>query len=254
VTARTVREGEGCDIGHDGNPRTLPGSVESTAELARAQGVDALAVPMDLTEPISIGLGVGHVLEAWGRVDVLVNNAIYTGQGAQAQVLDVTMAHLRDEVAIDLVAPLALISLLVPGMIERGGGTVLNVTSGVAYHDPLDMGSYGIGYAVGKAGLFKAAGILAVELGDRGLRAYNVHPGFILTERMQLHMADIAGLDPAMSAPPEVCGKVVAWLADDPQPAPRNGSLIESQDKCHELGLVAGWSGPARRPATRAEG
>ncbi len=253
VTARTVREGEGFDIGHDGNSRSLPGSVESTAEIARSKGVDALAVPMDLTEPMSIGLGVGQVLEAWGRVDVLVNNAIYTGQGAQAAVLDATMAHLRDEVAIDLMAPLALISLLVPGMIERGGGAVLNVTSGVAYTDPLDMGSYGIGYAVGKGGLFKVAGILAVELGDRGLRAHNVNPGFIYTERMQLHMAELEGLDPAMAAPPEVCGKVVAWLADDPQPAPRNGSLVESQQTCHELGLVPGWSGPAGARAARAE-
>ena len=61
-------------------------------------------------------------------------------------------------------------------MVTRGKGTILNVTSGVAYTDPLDMGSYGIGYAVGKAGLFKAAGILAVELGDKGITAYNVHP------------------------------------------------------------------------------
>jgi NAD(P)-dependent dehydrogenase (short-subunit alcohol dehydrogenase family) len=145
--------------------------------------------------------------------------------------------------------PLALISLLVPGMIERGGGTVLNVTSGVAYTDPLDMGSYGVGYAVGKGGLFKVSGILAVELGDRGLRSYNVHPGFILTERMQLHVAEQEGLDLAYAAPAEVCGEVIAWLANDPKDPPRNGSLIESQQFCAEHGLVEGWP-----PADRAAG
>ena len=104
------------------------------------------------------------------------------------------------------------------------------MTSAVAYIDPLDMGSYGVGYAVGKAGLFKAAGILAVELGDRGLRAYNVHPGFIRTERMELHVADQEGLDLTHAAPPEVCGEVMAWLADDPtEDPPVNGSLMESQ-------------------------
>jgi NAD(P)-dependent dehydrogenase (short-subunit alcohol dehydrogenase family) len=242
VTARTVREGDGFDVSHDGSVRDLPGSIESTVAAVRAEGRDALAAAMNLADPLSIGLAVGRVLEAWGHVDVLVNNAIYTGRGAQASVMELSLADLREEIDVDIVAPLTLISLLVPAMVERGKGTVLNVTSAVAYIDPLDMGSYGVGYAVGKAGLFKAAGILAVELGDRGLRAYNVHPGFIRTERMELHVADQEGLDLTHAAPPEVCGAVVAWLADDPtDDPPRNGTLIESQQFCAARGLVEGW-------------
>jgi NAD(P)-dependent dehydrogenase (short-subunit alcohol dehydrogenase family) len=87
VTARTVREGTGFDIGHDGAVRDLPGSIESTAAAVREQGQEALQVRMDLSDSLSIGLAVGQVLEAWGHVDVLVNNAIYTGRGAQASVL-----------------------------------------------------------------------------------------------------------------------------------------------------------------------
>ena len=60
---------------------------------------------MDLADPLSIGLAVGQVLEAWGHVDVLVNNAIYTGQGAQASVLDLKLADLREEIDVDIVAP-----------------------------------------------------------------------------------------------------------------------------------------------------
>jgi hypothetical protein len=71
--------------------------------------------------------------------------------------------------------------------------------------------------------------------------SYNIHPGFIATERMQLHVADQEGLDLTMAAPAEVCGAVVAWLADDPVDPPPNGSLIESQDFCAERGLVEGW-------------
>jgi len=103
------------------------------------------------------------------------------------------------------------------------------------------MGSYGIGYAVGKAALFKAAPVLAVELGERGVRAYNVHPGFVATERMALHAAEQEGLDLSKAAPPEVCGAVVAWLADDPADPPPNGSLVESQPFCAEHRLVEGW-------------
>ena len=64
------------------------------------------------------------MLEAWGHVDVLVNNAIYTGRGAQASMLDLSLADLREEIDVDIVAPLTLISLLVPAMVERGGGPV----------------------------------------------------------------------------------------------------------------------------------
>jgi NAD(P)-dependent dehydrogenase (short-subunit alcohol dehydrogenase family) len=249
VTARTVQEGSGFDIGHDGAVRELPGSVENTAEAVREQGQEALPVRMDLSDPLSIGQAVGEVLARWGHVDVLVNNAIYTGKGAQASVLDLDLADLQEEIEIDIVAPLTLIKLLVPGMVTRGKGTILNVTSGVAYTDPLEMGSYGIGYAVGKAGLFKAAGILAVELGDKGITAYNVHPGFIATERMALHTADLEGLDLSYAAPPEVCGAVAAWLANDPTDnPPRNGTNVESQQFCAERNLVPSWT-PAGRYA-----
>jgi NAD(P)-dependent dehydrogenase (short-subunit alcohol dehydrogenase family) len=250
IAARTAEEGQGFDVAHDGVRRALPGSVASTADLVRAEGRQALAVPVDLRDTEAVRGAAELVLEAWGGVDVLVNNAIYTGRGAQAPVLEASMDELADELAVDVLAPLALISLLVPGMVARGGGTVLDVTSAVAYVDPLEMGSYGVGYAVGKAGLFKVAGILAVELGDRGIRAYNVHPGFILTERMALHMAEVAGLDASRAAPPEVCGSVVAWLADDPSPAPPNGSLVEAQDLCAELGLVDGWPPPTGPAST----
>src|SRR3984957_18984710 len=250
VTARTVREGDGFDVSQDGKVRALPGSIEKTVAAIRSEGRHALPVEMDLADPLSIALAVGEVFEAWGHVDVLVNNAIYTGRGAQASVLDLSLADLREEIEVDIVAPLTLIKMLVPKMVERGKGTILNVTSGVAYTDPLDMGSYGIGYAVGKAGLFKAAGILAVELGDRGITAYNVHPGFIATERMALHAADQEGLDLAYAAPPVVCGRVTAWLANDPTDnPPANGTLIESQQFCAERNLVPEWTPPGRYAA-----
>jgi hypothetical protein len=58
-------------------------------------------------------------------------------------------------------------------------------------------------------------------------------------------VADQEGLDLTHAAPPEVCGAVVAWLADDPtDDPPRNGTLVESQQFCAERGLVEGWPAP----------
>jgi len=79
-----------------------------------------------------------------------------------------------------------------------------------------------------------------------------VHPGFIATERMALHAADQEGLDLSYAAPPVVCGRVTAWLADDPTDNPPvNGTLIESQQFCAERNLVPEWTPPARYAPAR---
>jgi len=91
-----------------------------------------------------------------------------------------------------------------------------------------------------KGALHRAAGIFALELGDRGIRAYNVQPGFIATERMVQDMAEF-GFDASAGAPPDVVGAVVAWLVTDPEAAEPNGRNLEAQDVCRELGLLAGW-------------
>ncbi len=84
------------------------------------------------------------------------------------------------------------------------------------------------------------AGILAVELGDRGIRAYNLSPGFIATERITIDMAEF-GFDASAGAPPDVVGAVAAWLVTAPEARERNGEWIEAQALCRELGLLPGW-------------
>ena len=82
VTARTVEEGAAAD------GRPLPGSIESTAEAVRKEGREALAIRLDLLEPASIDAAVDRALSQWGRVDLLLNNGIYTGPGPMVLFLD----------------------------------------------------------------------------------------------------------------------------------------------------------------------
>src|SRR5580700_8160808 len=87
----------------------------------------------------------------------------------------------------NVMAPLALTKRFLPGMIERGSGTVVNITSGAGYHDPpaaAGEGGWGLGYAISKGAMHRIAGLLALELDRHGIRFYNVQPGFIATERM----------------------------------------------------------------------
>ena len=99
-------------------------------------------------------------------------------------------------------------------MVERGGGVVINLASSSGAMDPpapAGQGGWGLGYGMSKAALHRLAGMLAVELGDRGIRAYNLSPGFIATERIAIDMGDF-GFDASAGAPVDVVGAVAAWL------------------------------------------
>jgi len=246
ITARTVADGEAREHSstlHRSDTRPLPGSLTLTADLVRAEGVRTMTVPADLTDRASVTAAADAVIAEWGGVDVLVNNGRYVGPG-HMDVFDETPLELLDaHLEANVMAPLALTKAVLPGMLERGSGTIVNITSGAAYADPpapAGKGGWGLGYAISKGALHRVAGVLALELGDQGIRAYNVQPGFIATERMVQDMAEF-GFDASSGAPPDVVGAVVAWLVTDPAAAEPNGRNIEAQDVCKELGLLPGW-------------
>jgi NAD(P)-dependent dehydrogenase (short-subunit alcohol dehydrogenase family) len=86
ITGRTLHEGEGRagDV-------VVPGSLEKTAAEIEAKGQRVLAVPMDVTDRTSIRSAFDRTIGAWGRIDVLVNNAPYSGPGTEARILDIDL-------------------------------------------------------------------------------------------------------------------------------------------------------------------
>jgi NAD(P)-dependent dehydrogenase (short-subunit alcohol dehydrogenase family) len=103
-------------------------------------------------------------------------------------------------------------------MIDRGSGTIVNITSGAGSHDPpaaAGKGGWGLGYAISKGAMHRIAGILSLELAQRGIRLWNVQPGFVATERMAQDMGSF-GFDASAGAPPDVLGAVVVWLLAHP--------------------------------------
>ena len=246
LAARTMHDGEAREHSSTvarSDTRPLPVSLDSTATLIRDHGRRALPVFLDLLDRPSLGTSVENVVEEWGRIDVLVNNGRYIGPGHMDRFLDTPIELLEKQIEANVIAPLVLAQLVLPAMLERGSGVVIDITSGAAYGNPPAApgeGGWGMGYGVSKGGFHRIAGSLAVELGLQGIRAYNVQPGFIATERMAMDMAQF-GFDSSQGAPPDVVGAVVAWLATAPEAAAMNGTNVEAQDFCRERGLLPGW-------------
>jgi len=234
ITARTVHEGDAFDESGSVRGEPIPGSLETTAIEIEAMGGRALPIPADLLDRASL------------------NNAVHTGPGSMEQFLDLDVDMVATKLEANVVAQLVLIKTVLPGMLERGEGTIIDITSAVATSDPpapTGEGGWGLGYAVTKGAFHRVAGILAVELGPRGIFVVNVEPGYVLTERMVLaqERLGLAGRFPG--APPSVPGSVVAWLAGGPRgvtPEERtslNGTTISAQRFARERGLHRDWRG-----------
>jgi NAD(P)-dependent dehydrogenase (short-subunit alcohol dehydrogenase family) len=246
IGARTLHEGEEREHSSTvsrSDRRALPGSLDSTAALIEESGRRALPVYLDLLDRASLESAVATVLGRWDRVDVLVNNGRYVGPGHMDQILDTPVELIDRHLEANVIAPVVLAKLLLPQMVERAHGVVINLASSSGTMDPpapAGQGGWGLGYGMSKAALHRLAGMLAVELGDRGIRAYNLSPGFIATERIAIDMGAF-GFDARAGVPADVVGAAATWLVTAPEAERRNGGWVEAQELCRQLGLVPGW-------------
>jgi NAD(P)-dependent dehydrogenase (short-subunit alcohol dehydrogenase family) len=246
LAARTLHEGEAREHSSTvqrSDVTPLPGSLDETAALVEAEGRRALPVFMDLTDRTTLEPAVDEVLSAWGRIDVLVNNGRYIGPGHMDQLLDTPVELLDLHLEANVMAPVILTKLVLPQMLERGDGYIVVITSGAGASDPpapAGEGGWGLGYAMSKGAVHRLAGIVAVELGDRGIVGFNLHPGFVTTERILIDMAPF-GFDGSTGAPPDVIGATCAWLVTEPEARALNGTWIEGQELCAARKLLPGW-------------
>ena len=255
ITARTVHEGDGRAHASSAlavtEPLPIAGSLDATAAEIEAHGRRCLSLRMDLMERTSVERVAEEALGTWGRVDVLVNNAIYQGPGTMDRILDLPLELAERCLVGDYLHPLLLIQLLLPQMLERGEGRVVNMLSEAAFTTPpapAGAGGGGVAYAAAKAAFHRVTDMCHVEFAARGIWAFSIAPGLTLTESMRATGTDevlvAAGHVPA---PPEVAGEVAAWLGDDPRAARYAGQDVSSRKLCKELELVEGWP-PPRHP------
>lgn len=247
VSARTMVDGTAT---LDDGTTPVPGGLDTTVDAIEAVGRRGHAVAMDLLDRGSVTAAADEVVDRFGRVDVLVNNAIYQGPGAMIPFADLDDTHLEKLFEGNLFAQVALTQRLLPVLIDAGA-TVVNMISATAYQDPpgpIGEGGWGMGYAMTKAAFERMAPLLMVEHGPDGIVAYNVDPGHVVTERQRARRTDSAFSAHFLSAPPEAIGAAVAWLVTDPDaPGEYAGTIVHAQRECKRRNLLPGW--PPPRPA-----
>jgi NAD(P)-dependent dehydrogenase (short-subunit alcohol dehydrogenase family) len=208
-------------------------SPDATVEELRSAGVEAIALPGDVSDEATVRGMVETVTGELGRIDALVNNA---GISTIVPAEETTLADWDRTLAVNLTGPFLTCREFGKVMLDRGSGSIVNVSS-VA-------GLLGVGdraaYNASKHGLVGLTRTLAAEWSGRGVRANAVCPGWVKTEMDDEDQAgggysdaDIVGRVPmARYATPEDVARAVAFLADPEQSGFVNG---------HTLSVDGGW-------------
>jgi NAD(P)-dependent dehydrogenase (short-subunit alcohol dehydrogenase family) len=180
---------------------------EDAAKSLRRLDLDVAPVHMDLTDAATIDAAINDIEKSGRQVDTLVNNA---GVLHEKPLLELTDAEIGDSIAVHLTGPLRLIRALVPNMVARGYGRIVNVSSGWGSFAE-GMGGPGA-YGVTKAALNALTVRLAKEL-PSAVKVNAMCPGWVRT-RM--------GGQGATRTPDEAADTAV-WLATLPDDGPTGG-------------------------------
>ncbi|MGH7105102.1 MAG: SDR family NAD(P)-dependent oxidoreductase [Acetobacteraceae bacterium] len=148
------------------------GAAESAATRLREAGHRATAVQIDVSDPGSIASALAHTSQDVGPMDALVNSA---GVGLIKPVGDVTPEEWDRLHHVDLRGAFLVTRALLPGMVERGHGAIVNIGS---VHSRGAMEGFGT-YAAAKAGLTAFTRAVAADYGKSRIRCCIVHPGLV---------------------------------------------------------------------------
>jgi NAD(P)-dependent dehydrogenase (short-subunit alcohol dehydrogenase family) len=185
--------------------------LESVAKEVEALGRRVVCVPTDITSTGDCERLAARALDAFGRIDVLVNNAFHPGTYAPFEDLDVE--SFRDPFEVNALGSLRLSQAVLPAMKEQASGSIVMINS-MIIRDVLPTMS---GYAASKAALMAATQGLARELGVHGIRVNSVVPGYIWGPSLEFYFKEQAkarGVDPQVVYD-EVAGQTALGVIPD---------------------------------------
>jgi NAD(P)-dependent dehydrogenase (short-subunit alcohol dehydrogenase family) len=157
------------------NYRTSAAGCEEVAATARERGGEALVIQGDVTDRAAVERMVRETHAAYGRIDILINNA---GIMYLEPFADSTEEHWRDEIETNIIGPMLVTQAVIPGMIAQRSGKIVNLSSQLALagweRAPVYSGTKGFILTWTKS--------LARELGQHNINVNAIGPGSILTD------------------------------------------------------------------------
>jgi 3-oxoacyl-[acyl-carrier protein] reductase len=198
-------------------------AAKEVAEEIAAAGGEAMAIAADVADRASVDAMVQAVLDRWGRIDVLINNAGILRDG---RLVKMTEEQFDLVIAINLKGVFNCTQAVAPHMLEAEYGRIINTTSVVAIY-----GNFGqTNYVAAKAGVIGMTKVWARELGRKGITVNAVAPGFIATEMVKSIPQNIAEqmiskVPMQRMGEPEEIANAYLWLASD-EASYVNGAVI----------------------------
>jgi hypothetical protein len=239
LTGRSVE----APVAHGGH--LLSGHLGEVAARAEDRGATVRVEPLDLLNLASIQAAVDAGLTQFGRIDVVVHSGTHITTFEGEEILETPIEALEESLRANVVGSTKLLQCVLPNMLERGSGVWIALVSGASVLDPPHRareGGWTYVYGAQKAGLYRLAGSVNTEYGDRGIRAYNLQPGIVATEVLRKSLGTDGPLEDVWGAsPPSVPAAVIEWLATQDLEGAYLGKGVHAQRLCAELGLVEGW-------------
>lgn len=196
-------------------------SAERVVAAIKAEGGEAIGVFGDVSQEEVAQSVIARTIEAYGRIDVLHNNAAGTGGDVigQDRAIDICDIEIwRRTMEVNVLGPVLLSKHAIPHMIAQGDGAIIMTSSGRAIEGDIGYPAYG----ASKAALVNVALNLATQYGKQGIRANALIVGMILTETLAGHMSERMKtmyashhLVPFFGKPSDIADAVVFLASDE---------------------------------------
>lgn len=226
--ARTLNEGD----------HMLEGSLSGTVKRITDLGGEATAVAANVSADEDCRALVDKTLATYGQVDVLVNNAALN---YYVPVVDYDVHRWIRAFAVNVHGPFMLSKFVLPGMIERGSGAIVNISSGAAIgpgRGPYDApGRGGTMYGASKAALERFTQGLAQEVAAHNIAVTCFSPSQVVPTPGTVYHKLVTGMDDPRGEPPEMMARAALLLATEP-PERVNGRVTYSQQILKEFGWI----------------
>ena len=161
-------------------PGGMPGTIHETAQAITDAGGQALALRCDIGNAEEITALVDTTVERFGRLDVLMNNAM---SPTQALLAESTVAEWDESMRVNVRSLYVFTRAVTPHMVAAGGGSIINMSSHGAAHETTPFMPPGyLVYSVAKAALERFTSALAPEIRSAGVTVNALRPGAVRTE------------------------------------------------------------------------